>query len=234
MRFLSSFMLACILCGPAYGQAKAVIEGPDERRPGVLVLLSAEQAKGTAFRWAMLGAPEDAFATFEQGRKCVFSWDVPGEYQFFLFAVDVVDGKPSIDVAKKIVRITGPVKPPTPNPTPGPTPNPTPAPGKKTAVILRESADQDAKLALAVTALRNPSNPTAKWLKDQGHQLLILDDDQATESGSLSTVGKIQAAAQGKSLPLVAVLDHGGAVLLVEPFAGSADFVAELVKRAGG
>lgn len=237
MSQIASLVVALLLCSPLAAQVTATIEGPAERRPGVLVILDASQSKAQKLKWVMIGAPPDAFFTFEDGRKCVFSWDIPGEYRFVLIAAGPdKDGQLGIAIAEKTVKLVGPAPIP-PNPTPGPGPTPTPGPvtsGKKTAVILRETADQTPEMARMVVSLR--TGPTQSYLSSKGHQLLILDKDSKDENGQVpATLARVQQATAGKPLPQLVILDQAtGAVQSVEPLGSNPDFVVELIKRTGG
>lgn len=236
MHRLASLVVALLLCSPLAAQVTATIEGPAERRPGVLVILDASQSKAQELKWVMIGAPSDAFFTFEGGKKCVFSWDIPGDYRFILVAAGPdAQGKLGIAIAEKTVKLIGPAPPPNPTPGPGPTPNPGPVTsGKKTAVILRETADQTPEMARMVVALR--TGPTQSYLTSKGHQLLILDKDSKDENGQApATLAKVQQAIAGKPLPQLVILDQAtGAVQYAEQLGSNPDTVVEIIKRTGG
>ena len=233
-----AFVASCLLwCSSLWAQATAIIEGPAERRPGVLVILDGSKSNAQVLKWVMIGAPPDAFFTFEGGKTCVFSWDVPGEYRFVLIAAAPdAAGKLSIAIAEKTVKLTGPTPqpPPNPNPTPGPGPTPTPAPGKKIAWVIRETADQTPEMARMVVAMR--TGATQQYLASKGHKLLILDDDGKDETGQVpAAFQKAFEAAKSQPLPALVITDQStGAVLSVAPLGSNPDFVVEAIKRVGG
>lgn len=236
MSRIASLMVALLLCSPLAAQVTAKIDGPTETEPGNLVVLSVGDSKADVFKWVLIGAPPSSFAPFDGGRSCVFARGIPGEYRFVLIAGGAgTDGKLAVAVAEKTLVVRGALPPP--NPTPGPGPTPTPGPvtnGRKTAVILRETADQTPEMARMVVALR--TGPTQSYLSSKGHQLLILDKDSKDENGQTpETLAKVQQATAGKPLPQLVILDQAtGAVQSVEPLGSNPDFVVELIKRTGG
>lgn len=103
-------------------------------------------------------------------------------------------------------------------------------PGVRNIVVLREAADTTPDLARLTTALR--AGEPAKYLKEKGHKLLILDDDSLDENGQppklLTTL-----LALNPPLPSLFVL-NGDAVLHQGPLPASADEVLNIIKRNGG
>lgn len=119
-----------------------------------------------------------------------------------------------------------------PGPPPGPEPPP-PTPGKRTVVILHESEDATPQFSRMVNGLRSGDN--AKYLKDRGHTLLIIDDDTTDEIGRPLEV-VTQLSADGLPMPALFVLDEGGAVVHKQPLSPEANAagVMEVLKGNGG
>jgi hypothetical protein len=123
--------------------------------------------------------------------------------------------------------------PPEPEPQPEPVPPPQPVPvGKLTAVVLHESEDDSPAFARMAVALRSGS--AATWLKDNGHKLLILDDDTVDAEGQpIKLVATLKQL--GVQMPALFVLDGKDQVVLKQTLADSttADNVVELLRRVG-
>lgn len=123
---IKTAFLSIILCGlslTAFGAAKAIIVGPNEARPGDLVILDASRSEGIAFEWVLTNSSK-TYLPVERGTKVVFSSGEPGEYIFVL----VVGGEDNnkalvVSTAQHKVTITN-----NPNPGPGPYVPPTPQP----------------------------------------------------------------------------------------------------------
>ena len=138
-----------------------------------------------------------------------------------------------------VIHVLGaqpPPVPPTPVP-PGPPPPVPPTPvevGKRTVVVVHESADATAERARLFTALRTGTN--ASYLAAKGHTLLILDDDSVDEHKQpLKLVSELVAL--GDALPFLAILDsNSGAVLHHRPLtpAANAEGVLTVLKENGG
>lgn len=127
MNIKSLFLALSLMFIPiiSFGAAKAVIVGPNESKPGDLIILDASRSEGLAFQWVLTNSNK-TYLPVEKGTKVVFSSGDPGEYIFVL----VVGGEDNnknlvVDTAQHKVVITGN---PSPGPTPGPGPNPPPVP----------------------------------------------------------------------------------------------------------
>lgn len=123
--------------------------------------------------------------------------------------------------------------PPGPTP-PGPVP-PTPVvEGKRTVVIVHESADQTPAQSRLFTTLR--TGQVASYIVAKGHTLLILDDDSVDQNDRpLKVVTDLITL--GDPLPFVGILDSNtGAVLHHRPLtpAASAEGVLAVLKENGG
>lgn len=121
--------------------------------------------------------------------------------------------------------------PPQPDPQPEPVPPPQPVPvGKLTAVVLHESEDDSPAFARMAVALRSGS--AATWIKEQGHKLLILDDDTVDADGQpIKLVATLKQL--GVQMPALFVLDAADKVVLKQTLADSttADNVVEYLRR---
>lgn len=127
MRPIAAAVLWLGLCASALAQTTAVIEGPNEKPAGALVMLKADKSQADRLYWVLCNGPGDAFASVEGGRICFFSWHVPGEYKFLLIAITPSAPKgQEVAIAEKVVKLIGPA-PPNPNP-PGPNPPNPPGP----------------------------------------------------------------------------------------------------------
>jgi hypothetical protein len=124
--------------------------------------------------------------------------------------------------------------PPEPEPQPEPVPPPQPVPvGKLTAVILHETEESTPAFARMAVALRSGS--AATWLKDNGHKLLILDDDSVDAEGQpIRLVATLKQL--GVQMPALFVLDGQDRVVLKQTLAEgtTADNVIEMLRRVGG
>lgn len=92
--------------GPSENTAKIAITVPQVVKVGELVRLDASASSAVSFKWL---APSSDFEVFDNGRKAVFSARKAGEYQFTL-AVALGD---TVDVQTFIIKVEGPVQPPT-------------------------------------------------------------------------------------------------------------------------
>lgn len=150
----------------------------------------------------------------------------------------VVDGKVALTFIDLEGEFTVGEQPPTPpGPTP-PTPPPTPTPpvveGKRTVVIVHESADQTPAQSRLFNTLRNGT--AASYIVSKGHTLLILDDDSVDQ---LNRPYKIvtDLVTLGDPLPLVGILDSNtGALLHHRPLtpAANAEGILAVLKEHGG
>jgi hypothetical protein len=169
----------------------------------------------------------------------VHAWAPPGEHALRCDVFRVNWDAKTFDIKRHAARFrVGPAPEPVPppDPTPPPTP-PTPDPpapvGKLTAVIVHETEDDSPAVARMFIGLR--SGASAKWLADQGHKLLILDDDTVDATGQpVQLVATLKAL--GVPMPALFVLDGQDRVLLKQTLAEgtTADNVIELLRRAGG
>lgn len=108
-----------------FGQANAVITGPDRVNPGDLVVLDGSESLADDREWILVNSDKQ-FLSFENDRKLVFASGTPGDYVFIL-AVSLSDANGSaVSVAQHVVTVGNPTPPPDP-PGPGPGPDP-PAP----------------------------------------------------------------------------------------------------------
>lgn len=179
---IKTVFLSIILCGislTAFGAAKAVITGPNESKPGDLIILDASRSEGLAFEWVLTNSNK-TYLPVERGTKVVFSSGDPGEYIFVL----VVGGEDNnkalvVSTAQHKVVITA---------TPGPAPKPddTPIPDKVINV-------PEGKFGI--------SKPAFGWAKTTGDKATALKLSSAFESisaqiaaGGLKTTEEIIAA----------------------------------------
>lgn len=101
--------LALILLWPAvlFGQANAVIDGPDQVKPGDLVVLDGSESLADDREWILVNSDKQ-FLSFEHDQKLVFASGTPGEYVFIL-AVSLSDANGSaVSVAQHVVTVGKP------------------------------------------------------------------------------------------------------------------------------
>lgn len=96
--------------------------------------------------------------------------------------------------------------------------------GKRTIVILRETATATPAIARLITAMRD-SSESREW-KTKGHTVYVLDKDAAIAKGWVSLSG-------GK-LPALMILDESGKLLFCGDVPGSVKDVDSQVKLVGG
>lgn len=135
-----------------------------------------------------------------------------------------------------------PVVPPgpvPPNPPPIVVPDVTPTQGKRCVVVLHESQSQSPAFARLRIALQ--SGDSRKYIRDKGHQLYFVDEQQKGPDGKiLDVVEHLKSSLAGKKTPAVLVCEdvNGkcGKVLYVEQITDSttADNVIEYIRRGGG
>ncbi len=123
MRWLA--LVFWLACSTAWGQATAVIEGPQHVAPGDLVILDASKSQADSLVWTLANS-DKSFLQFEGGRKCVFASGAAGKYIFILSTAKSLESSPASVAAAKFELVVGSTPIPNPQPLPGPTPKPGP------------------------------------------------------------------------------------------------------------
>lgn len=137
------WIVALLACNAFCAEAK--ISGPTEAKTGDLVVISAKESAGVAFKWIM---PE-GIQTLSCGElEFGFASGTPGVYTFTLIAADTADTEKPIDVATHVVKVTGTGVEPDPIPDPD-EPTQPPSDFEKLRILSKESAE---KLADSTTA----------------------------------------------------------------------------------
>lgn len=120
-------------------------------------------------------------------------------------------------------------------PTPPVPPDPIEA-GKRTLLLIRETADSTPAMRSLVTLLRTGTN--AEYLRSKGHELAILDDDTVGPDGQPAPV--LEAWRQhfaGMSLPVLILIDQQTGELVhkleLPATATAADVIAALKEHGG-
>ena len=136
-----------LLCGSTFA-AEAKISGPNTARTGDLVVISAKESTGKAFKWIM---PANIQTLSCSDLEFGFASGTPGVYTFTLIAADTEGDGDQIAVASHTVRVGGAVTPPPVEPEPEEPEEPTPPPSdlEKLRKLSKESA---ARLADTTTA----------------------------------------------------------------------------------
>jgi hypothetical protein len=98
-----------LLCSSVFGQASAVIEGPEKALPGELVVLNSSKSVGDNHKWI---TPE-GISTAQAGCTSIdsqifFATPRPGSYTFVLI---VADKTAAIEYARHTVVIGNPIAP---------------------------------------------------------------------------------------------------------------------------
>lgn len=135
MKFL---WVVALLCTSVLG-AEAKISGPNTAKIGDLVVISAKESTGKAFKWVMpSGIQTLSCSDLEFG----FASGTPGVYSFTLIAADTDDAENPIAIATHTVRVGGPATPPPVDPDPEEPDEPTPPPSdlEKLRQLSKESA----------------------------------------------------------------------------------------------
>jgi hypothetical protein len=161
-----------------------------------------------------------------------------GTYQVTAVASKAVDGKGLMSPLKScLIHVVGPAPVP-PGPTPVP-PGPTPPPvtvGKRTLLIVSESASSTPATGRLITGLRNA--PHATYITSKGHKLAVLDDDDVDENGQPTPVlATWRPHLVGMTLPVLFVVDQPtGALVHKEslPATATADTVMATLRAHGG
>lgn len=118
---------------------------------------------------------------------------------------------------------TGPQPPPVPPPTPS---------GKRHVVIVRESADVLPEFQRMAIALR--SGEPAKYFRDKGHSLTVVDDDQIARQLSSPLREIVTESMSGAALPMLLILDSSNNVVHKGNVPTTAQAVIERLKEHGG
>lgn len=147
MQTLKTIILWAAVAAVAAADVKAVIDGPDESRPGDLIVLSAMQAQGDGIRWI---APDGVATLTCSERELATAIGTPGRYTFTLI---VADTEARIDYATHTI-VVGKLEP-RPDPIPDdpvePDPPDVPNPGKFEQ-LRKLSAERSASLGDPETA----------------------------------------------------------------------------------
>jgi hypothetical protein len=135
-----------LLCGSTFA-ADAKISGPNTAKIGDLVVISAKESTGKAFKWIM---PSNIQTLSCSDLEFGFASGTPGVYTFTLIAADTEGDGDQIAVASHTVRVGGAVDPtPEPEPEQPPPDEPTPGLFENLRKLSQESA---AKLNDKVTS----------------------------------------------------------------------------------
>lgn len=120
-------LAAMLLSATAFGQAKALIDGPTESQAGNLVVVSSAGSVADKTEWII---PDTLNGRYIQtGNQLAFAVRDAGAFTFHLVAVVVSETGPDIDVDSLTITITdgfGVCPPPVPDPGPDDPTNPDP------------------------------------------------------------------------------------------------------------
>jgi hypothetical protein len=125
-----------LLCGSTFA-AEAKISGPNTAKTGDLVVISAKESTGKAFKWLM---PSNIQTLSCSDLEFGFASGTPGVYTFTLIAADTESDGNQIAVASHTVRVGGVVEPPPVEPEPEEPDEPTPGLFEALRKLSQESA----------------------------------------------------------------------------------------------
>lgn len=133
------------------------------------------------------------------------------------------------DSTSVTITVAGAPEPPKPDPTPTPVVR-----GKRKVVILHEQTDDSFAFAALKAGLQSGKN--SKWIKENGHQVWILDKDTRDETGKLAKNVQDWLSVVGGAVPSIVIVDESNKVI----DSGNLDDkttpenVVERIKRGGG
>jgi hypothetical protein len=125
-----------LLCGSTFA-AEAKISGPNTAKTGDLVVISAKESTGKAFKWIM---PSNIQTLSCSDLEFGFASGTPGVYTFTLIAADTESDGNQIAVASHTVRVGGAVEPAPEEPEQPPPDEPTPGLFEALRKLSQESA----------------------------------------------------------------------------------------------
>jgi hypothetical protein len=160
--------------------------------------------------------------TTMDGGKAIFFQGTPGIYGVVFFPSG--DGQPSI--TRVVLEGGSPPDPPDPPDPPGPDP---PTPGGKWQMIFFNKAEELFKYPLGQQELLT-SLVVRDKLKEEGHSLLRVLDDNALRDGVPSKYSAFVEEAIGKSLPLIVVAPKDGGKVKSFPLPASYDELLTLLE----
>ena len=181
---LKSLWVVALLCTSLFG-AEAKISGPSTANVGDLVVISAKDSVGKAFRWVM---PERIQTLSCSDLEFGFASGTPGVYSFTLIAADTDDTEQPIAIATHTVRVGGAVVPPPVIPDPD-EPTPPPSDLEELRKLSKESA---ARLADSATA--------------RGLSTTI--QSKASEIAAMCQAGQCPTLDGAKRLMVIAIENH--------------------------
>lgn len=209
---------------------EAVIDGPEEAKPGMLVVLDAQKSIGSGYRWlAIYGTnklSEDFWSIDSSGTKMYFAVPVTPDASY-LFVLSVAKADQSA-VVHHVVKVGEP------GPDPDPDPNPIPVQGLHVLVVY-ESEDLDDMPHGQASVFT--SKPVRDYLDSHcvkvgtDPQWHFLDKDADTKDLAEDWQAVFKRA-EGKELPWIIVASEKA------NFEGklpeNAEKVLELLKKYGG
>jgi hypothetical protein len=125
-----------LLCSSSFA-AEAKISGPNTAKTGDLVVISAKESTGKAFKWLM---PSNIQTLSCSDLEFGFASGTPGVYTFTLIAADTESDGNQIAVASHTVRVGGAAEPPPVEPEPEEPEEPTPGLFEALRKLSQESA----------------------------------------------------------------------------------------------
>ena len=138
------WIVALLACSSFAAEAK--ISGPATAKTGDLVVISASESTGKAFKWVM---PEGLATLSCSELEFGFASGTPGVYTFTLIAADTEGTGDKISIATHTVKVGGAVVVPPADPDEPDRPTPTPGDYEGLRKLSKDSA---ARLADATTA----------------------------------------------------------------------------------
>lgn len=229
MRTLAILLACCSCCSVAWG-APPVVTLPKEvtGEPAAFIVVRAE-CDAPAVKFHAIDAGLNVFPSglLSDPLATVVTSARPGRFRLLAYSGNA-DG-PSEPVVVTVVVGNAPPQPDPPGPDPEPDPpKPPVVSGKRSALIIHETAETTPDLARMLTALRDGEQ--AKYLDSKSHKLAIFDDDDP-----VVTAAGWRPHLEGMKLPATFIMDAETKVLLHKgELPPSADAFIELIKKHGG
>jgi hypothetical protein len=178
MGMKSLWLVALLACTSFAAEAK--ISGPNTAKTGDLVVISAKESTGKAFKWVM---PQNIQTLSCSDLEFGFASGTPGVYSFTLIAADTDDTENPIAIATHTVRVGGAVEPDPEEPTP---------PSSDFEGLRKLSKESAARLADSATARGLSATIQAK----------------ATEIAAMCQAGQCPTLDGAKRLMVIAIENH--------------------------
>jgi hypothetical protein len=237
-RILAACLLACS-CATVSAQAPAPLslEVPNVTGNATEFIVVRAVTTGVNVRWFAKTPGLNVFPAdlLKSSLSTVVTAQKDGQYVLVAYtARGDMPSEPAfctVTVGPKPIEVVPP-----PGPEPPPVPPPVPVSGKRSIVLIRETADDTPAVGRMIVGLRSGS--CAAYMTSKGHTLDMLDIDSVGPDGKpAALIEQFRPEIVGMTLPVLVVADYATLKLIskqtLPPTATAAD-VVEAVKKAGG